>query len=121
MAYTPKKTREFETAIAERAGNLMVAHKRKMLHGPLSVEIHAEFRKPKSWPKHKKQAAVFHTQKPDADNLAKSICDALEGIAYADDSCVCFLRVEKRWANEHGSIHVRITPLGEDVRTEKVA
>jgi Holliday junction resolvase RusA-like endonuclease len=38
---------------------------------------------------------VMHTKKPDCDNLAKSILDALNGIAYDDDSQICSLTVHK--------------------------
>ena len=38
-----------------------------------------------------------HTQKPDADNLAKAIADGLNRIAWADDSQVYELAVRKVW------------------------
>jgi Holliday junction resolvase RusA-like endonuclease len=36
--------------------------------------------------------------KPDGDNLAKAALDGLKGIAWADDSQVCRLLVEKRYS-----------------------
>ena len=57
---------------------------------------------PRSWPKKKKEAmnGQPHQQKPDLDNLLKSLLDAL----YSDDSGVWHLaEVEKLWAYE-GSI-----------------
>ena len=36
-------------------------------------------------------------KKPDADNIAKIICDALNGIAYQDDAAVAELSVVKKW------------------------
>lgn len=56
---------------------------------------------PPSWSQ-KKRAAMNgqpHQQKPDSDNLAKSLLDALFG----DDAHVWDLRVTKRWG-EHGQI-----------------
>lgn len=38
--------------------------------------------------------------KPDLDNVAKVILDALNGIAYHDDSQVSRLLIEKRYAEE---------------------
>ena len=36
--------------------------------------------------------------KPDVDKLARAVLDALEGVAYANDSQVVSLRVDKRYA-----------------------
>ena len=38
------------------------------------------------------------TSKPDTDNIAKSILDSLNGIAYKDDKQVVDLRVRKQYA-----------------------
>ena len=42
----------------------------------------------------------MHTKRPDCDNLAKSILDALNGIAYDDDSQICSLSVFKFYGDE---------------------
>ena len=36
-----------------------------------------------------------HTKRPDADNVAKAILDALNGHAYNDDSAIALLTVRK--------------------------
>ena len=36
-----------------------------------------------------------HTKRPDADNVAKAIMDALNGHAYNDDSAIALLTVRK--------------------------
>ena len=41
-------------------------------------------------------------KKPDSDNIAKIICDSLNGIAYKDDSQVAYLEIEKYYAEEEG-------------------
>lgn len=41
------------------------------------------------------KVAGWHTCVPDADNLAKSVKDALRGLAWEDDRQVCILRVLK--------------------------
>lgn len=43
-------------------------------------------------------APKHHRQKPDLDNLAKAVLDALNGIAYEDDSQVSELQLGKAWA-----------------------
>jgi Holliday junction resolvase RusA-like endonuclease len=44
------------------------------------------------------------TAKPDADNIAKLILDALNRVAWDDDSQVVDLRVKKRHAPEPGTL-----------------
>ena len=72
--------------------------------GPVKVWINADFRIPKSVSKRKREAMVAGhirpTRKPDADNIAKVVCDALNGLAWHDDSQVVMLHVEKRFAEE---------------------
>lgn len=41
---------------------------------------------------------ISYIKKIDSDNLAKSILDALNGVAYDDDSQVCLLIVQKLYA-----------------------
>ena len=50
---------------------------------------------PKSWPEKKKleMRGVFHTQRPDLDNMVKSVCDAF-GV---DDGYVHTLHAVKAW------------------------
>lgn len=45
-------------------------------------------------------APKYHTSKPDADNFAKAVMDAMTLLRFwQDDSQVCILRVAKRYAN----------------------
>lgn len=39
-------------------------------------------------------------KKPDLDNLCKMVMDALNGVAWLDDSQVCLLSAEKRYGSE---------------------
>ena len=72
--------------------------------GPVEVRIKAFFEIPKKWSKKKKQLAregkIWPTVKYDADNLAKAICDALNGLAYIDDKQVVLLLTEKLYVTE---------------------
>ncbi len=40
------------------------------------------------------------TLKPDTDNIAKVVCDALNGVAYHDDKQITSLTVDKVWADD---------------------
>jgi len=69
---------------------------------PIAIKLDFFFKIPKSWSKTKKENAGWHISRPDADNLAKSIKDALNGVAYKDDSQVCHLQVRKQYAQFDG-------------------
>ena len=78
--------------------------------GPVDVEIAAVFALPKSWSKQKRDAMAcsLHTQKPDADNIAKAVLDALSAF-WTDDAQVAVLRVRKTWSmGWHPGTHIRI-------------
>ena len=42
----------------------------------------------------------FPMLKPDSDNIAKIICDGLNGVAYNDDKQIISLKIEKAWADD---------------------
>src|SRR5882757_10449115 len=85
--YTPIKTKKYEDDLRWIAKSAV--GRLKPLEGPVGIEIVAHF-------KSKKRG--YHTIKPDADNIAKGCCDALNGIAYLDDSQVANLVVDKYFA-----------------------
>lgn len=68
----------------------------------LSVRITALFDIPKAFSKVKTQRAlrgeIRPVKKPDSDNIAKVVCDALNGIAYKDDTQIVELIVIKTYA-----------------------
>lgn len=43
--------------------------------------------------------AVYPVKKPDLDNVVKLVCDALNGLAWRDDSQVGTLMVMREWAD----------------------
>ena len=88
--YRPSKTVAFEKAIRG-----IVAP----LHGPVKVTVWATFKPPVSWTKKKTAAKMNmpHIQRPDLDNVAKAICDALNGVAYTDDSQIAAIEARKVW------------------------
>ena len=57
---------------------------------------------------------VHHVQKPDCDNFAKMVLDALNGVAYLDDSQCIKLSVHKYWTHgesNEGAIFVEVNEI----------
>lgn len=98
QTYTPANTAEYEKLVRLRFQNAggVITDK------PVRVEIVAFFAPPKSTKKRDKAEMLMNkilpTKKPDCDNIAKIILDALNQIAYKDDSQVAELSVKKRYA-----------------------
>jgi Holliday junction resolvase RusA-like endonuclease len=67
--------------------------------GPVSIDVLAVFAPPASWSKAKTNRTLgkLHIQRPDFDNLQKTICDALSGVAYRDDGQIGEARCRKVW------------------------
>ena len=96
--YTPEKTAAYEKAAA-------LAYKRRYQGKsfekgvPLEMRIRAYCKVPQSASKAKKadmlSGKVRPIKTPDADNIAKIICDALNGVAYHDDAQIVRIAVEK--------------------------
>ena len=83
-------------------------------HSPVSVTI--DFAKP--LPKSVKVPRPW-TLKPDLDNLAKSVLDALNGVAYVDDAQIVKLTVRKLSQTREVPAGIRVTVIhfsdGEEV------
>lgn len=98
VAYTPAKTANYETLVRlsyqQQIGAFMFDKDK-----PLRAIIRAFFPIPKSASKKKREqmeaGKIRHTKKCDADNIAKACLDALNGIAFYDDSQVCELSISK--------------------------
>jgi Holliday junction resolvase RusA-like endonuclease len=78
----------------------------------LEVYITAFFPIPKSTSKKNRalmlEDKLLPTKKPDSDNIAKVICDALNGVAYGDDTQIVKLVVNKRYTAEEPKVIVYI-------------
>ena len=106
--YTPQKTKDYE-ALVQRCWRTQSG----VAFGggiPLFASITAWFPLPKSTSKKKRALleGTFHLAKPDADNLAKAILDAGNGLFYPDDSAVQLAGCEKRWTGGAPRVEVRI-------------
>lgn len=106
---TPDKTRAYENLVrwsyaaagGEYYGDRLIR-----------VEIKAYHPIPKSYSKKKREECLNSrpTTKPDADNCAKAILDALNGVAWHDDSQVVSLSVDKFYG-DFGRVVVAINPM----------
>ena len=91
-AYTPNGTRDYERAIREAYENAPMRPP-EPFSGPIAVCIMTYRQLPKSTPKSVIREPDTH--KPDADNVAKVVLDALNGVAWLDDAQVTSLTVIK--------------------------
>lgn len=97
--YTPARTRRYEKAIADAWREQSGEH----LTGAIRAAIRAYFKIPSSQKKavQEKMGAglIRPTKRPDLDNIIK-ILDALNGLAYDDDSQIVEIRAEKFYGTE---------------------
>lgn len=56
----------------------------------------------------KDSAPYWHTKKPDIDNLAKAVLDAMQPDVMLDDSSICSLYVDKEYVEGTGEIRVMV-------------
>lgn len=88
--FAANKSADIERGIGYIARKAMAS--RAPITGAVKLTFLAIFPIPPSWPPALKAAAlegrVFHTQKPDKDNIEKLIWDALKGVCWHDDSQV---------------------------------
>lgn len=96
-----------------------IKHKGFFEKEALDVAINAIFEIPKSTSKKNRQkmesGELLPCKKPDVDNIAKVICDALNKVAYGDDTQICNLYVCKRYTkeDEEACVQVFIATKGE--------
>ncbi len=111
--HTHKPTKEIHAAavVKQFAVDAMTNAGVFMLDGPVAVSI-AVFRgrgRPSS-KKGREQAEkglIRPVTRPDVDNVAKLVLDAMNGIAYRDDSQVVSLTVDK-WFSERPRIEITV-------------
>ena len=96
-AYTPTKTRDYESVIKEAAQKAMGSN--AVLETPVTVAIYITVPIPASYSKKRTEACLKDIErpikKPDIDNIAKCFLDAMNDIVYKDDTQVLTLHVTK--------------------------
>ena len=100
--YTPIETITFEekvkTAFINKYNIQTEASKK-----PFKAKIIATFKPGETYSKKKREQLLtqIYAQKPDVDNIAKSVLDSLNGLAYKDDRQVSALEVYKEFGIEN--------------------
>lgn len=100
--YTPKETASYENLVKvmylEAADGFRFGDDEM-----ICITIDACFEIPKSFSKKKRNDAMMDIirpiGKPDTDNVNKIICDALNGVAFKDDSRIVAATVTKRYSD----------------------
>lgn len=112
--YTPKATKEYQRTIstcAKLSNNIYYEKE------PLSATILCFYPIPKNTPKYKRKMMIegktYPMVKPDLDNVAKAILDALNGVCYKDDNQIVELHIKKKYSDEPRVI-VKIEVLHEE-------
>ncbi len=114
--FTDARTRAYKHAVGTLAKAALAG---AVLVGPVEMRVAAIYAVPPSWTKKRREAAlneaVRPVSRPDIDNIAKGVMDALNGIAYDDDAQVVQLTVSKRYG-EHEGVLVQISTISADHR-----
>jgi Holliday junction resolvase RusA-like endonuclease len=88
VAYTPEKTKNYESDVGMMAKAAMGAS--QPLEGALEAFIYVTFSVPASYSKKRTEACLSgqekHTKKPDLDNVVKSVIDGMDKIVFENDS-----------------------------------
>lgn len=107
--YSTRATVEYEKDV--KSAYLHSFSNKEPLTGAISAEIDAYFLIPKSTPKKNIPVMLQEnkvTKKPDCDNIAKIILDALNGIAYDDDKQIVELTVCKYYTQFLPRVEVKL-------------
>ena len=94
--YTPEETRVYEAKVYAAARAAMIRARATVTDKPVAVEL------------------VFRLtggRRPDVDNLAKAVLDAMNGIVFHDDRQVGRLTVERHVRCQAGQVHARVYEL----------
>lgn len=114
-AFTTRKTREFEARVKAAALTEMEKCGLAPTEQPVRVEIACFFLPPKSATKkflnQIDNELVPYDKKPDADNIAKAVCDAMNGVVFVDDKLVCSVGCEKWYTTVRDCFCVAISPM----------
>lgn len=113
IAYTPKATKDYERDVRyyyERECGKPPTDK------PVMVELTFNFAIPASAKKADKEQMLLgkcpYVARPDLDNIEKAVMDALNGVAFRDDSqVVAKISLKRFWRNN--SIMIRIDEMEE--------
>lgn len=114
VVYTPKETLVYENYVKMCYSDYANQFGWLPYENQVRAEIEVLVAVPKSDSKTKKKAKIEGmirpAVKPDCDNLAKSILDSLNGLAYHDDKQVVELVVKKYYA-ENAEVKIKLSEV----------
>ena len=107
-AVTPQATRDYEKKVKteyERQGG-------ELFEVPVRIKITAYKKVPKSYTKKRteliRNGIEQPVNKPDIDNICKIVLDALNGVAYKDDTQVIRLAISKKYTESTERIEFEV-------------
>jgi Holliday junction resolvase RusA-like endonuclease len=104
MAYTPEKTRTYESLIKEKAIEAMGSS--EPLETPVTLYLYIRVPMPKSYSKKRIEACLNGSEqpirKPDSSNILKSVEDGMNSVVYKDDSQIVNIHVTKVYSSQAG-------------------
>lgn len=113
-AYTPKQTVIYENQVKLEYESQCRSY-RFPDDAMLDIRIFAYYGIPKNTSKKKRKlmlnGEIRPTKKPDFDNIAKIICDSLNGIAYQDDKLIVD-GMFRKFYSEQPRVEVKILQIG---------
>ena len=121
-SYTPKDTENYENLIKieykSQCGNIFFDRDEQ-----LEVKIYCYHSIPKSVSNKKRSLMIAHrirpAKKPDFDNMAKVVTDALNGIAYHDDNQIVDGMVRK-FDDEQPRVEIQIKSINDEEKNERI-
>ncbi len=103
-AYDPDRCKTFKEAIAWHARTAALKQGlRKPVEGPISINLIFRMGNGKG---------RYHIKRPDIDNLAKAVKDALKGVVYVDDCQIVEAHLFKRYGGPQ--IRIEVTSIKDD-------
>ncbi len=118
--YTPEKTREYERQIATTYKKFY-RNRYIPAHHAIRVIITAVFAPPKSASKKARSKMLSgkckYTSRPDIDNIAKAVYDALNGCAWADDAQIVE-QYSRKIYGEESCVIIEIEEVEEEINNE---
>ncbi|WP_462419995.1 RusA family crossover junction endodeoxyribonuclease [Salinicoccus sp. Marseille-QA3877] len=103
-AVNSSKSKVYKRLVKLTAKSYMNRERITLTEKPLSVALTFVFKPPKSYAKSKLKAVesgeLRYVKKPDLDNLAKSVLDALNETIYKDDSQIINLSLNKEYGHD---------------------
>jgi Holliday junction resolvase RusA-like endonuclease len=110
--YTPTDTVVFESMVR----SYYKGSGGQFMSGAIRAQVHVARAIPKRFTREQRrqieQGTLMPTTKPDVDNYAKAVMDALRGVAYKDDAQIVDLHSTKSFADGSPFVHVVISEVG---------